>query len=488
MQFYAIVCIVCGVALFTARAEYRFEDPRNFFGVWSGPVQERVTYARVMGYSHILYSNGMYGAKGASGLWFVLESPEYATYPCNIDDSKTYPPEKIAELEEMCAKKDASAPFPHNLATGWFHGTMETRIRGVTNGVSYSRHAVQPNFQKKAVIDKIVARILYRIREIESKNPKFRFGGFCWDVPNPSGDFYGFPKNESSKTPAWKRGRPEQVTLAHWTGRDCVSLGPGEKVDYPTYSEGCLRYRMALRRAVVEINPKTAFIVDPWHIGRNWVKPFFEGGFDGDEFRDARAEFVMSEGGEGFLDSMNFTNGFLKADQIAYACDELPYDYEKDIRNLGLAASRGVWSVWFGCPCPDITSIRDVPPRMKLAHELPRFENLNNTPLDQRRWDADKVVYDSPTAHLDKGVMWVMHPYTKRIYFCFTSPDAVIKLPTGFKAGRFVALTSLFEDYRLSWFRLKDVFQVSSSGELRIRPGSEFVVGEAFAVSQKKGK
>ena len=101
MQFHAIVCIVCGVALFTARAEYRFEDPRNFFGVWSGPGQERVTYARVMGYSHILYSNGMYGAKGASGLWFVLESPEYATYLCNIDDSKTYPPEKIAELEEM---------------------------------------------------------------------------------------------------------------------------------------------------------------------------------------------------------------------------------------------------------------------------------------------------------------------------------------------------------------------------------------------------
>ena len=159
MQFHAIVCIVCGVALFTARAEYRFEDPRNFFGVWSGPVQERVTYARVMGYSHILYSNGMYGVKGASGLWFVLESPEYATYLCNIDDSKTYPPEKIAELEEMCAKKDASAPFPHNLATGWFHGTMETRIRGVTNGVSYSRHAVQPNFQSCTGYGRSKARI-----------------------------------------------------------------------------------------------------------------------------------------------------------------------------------------------------------------------------------------------------------------------------------------------------------------------------------------
>jgi len=488
MRFRPVACIACTAVLLAARAEYRFEDPRNFFGVWSGPVQERVTYARTMGYSHILYSDGMYGAKGASGLWFVLESPEYATYQCNIDDSKTYPPEKIAELEEMCAMKDASAPFPHNLATGWFHGTMETRIRGGTNGVSYSSHAIQPNFQKKAVIDKIVSRVVNRIRQIEKRNPDFKFGGFCWDVPNPSGDFYGFPKDEGASTPAWKRGRPGQVTLAHWTGRDCVSLRPGDTVDYPTYSEGCLRYRMALRRAAALINPKVALIVDPWDIGKNWVKPFFDGGFTDEEFRDARAEFVMSEGAEGFLDQMCFTNGFLKADQIAYACDEMPYDYENDIRNLGLAASRGAWSVWFGCPCPGVTSIRDVPPRMKLAHEVPRMENLNNTPLSKRRWDAENGIYDSPTAHLDKDVVWVVHPYTKRVYFCCTSPSAVIRLPKGFKAGRVTALTSLLEDYRLSWFRLKDVFRVSQSGELRIAQGSEFVVGEAFVVSQRDVK
>jgi hypothetical protein len=84
--------------------------------------------------------------------------------------------------------------------------------------------------------------------------------------------------------------------------------------------------------------------------------------------------------------------------------------------------------------------------------------------------------------------VWVVHPYTKRVYFCFTSPTAVIRLPNGFNAGRVTALSSLFEDYRLSWFRLKDVFPVSQSGELRIAPGSEFVVGEAFVVSHKEGR
>ena len=449
--------------------EYRFEDPRNYLGVWSGTPQERVAYARAMGYSHILYAKGMENVKGAAGLWFILESPEYDAFPRSIDGDKKYAPEQIREFEEMCAMRDASAPFPHNLATGWFWDQHEAGIRGSTNGLAFRSYSLQPNLQKKAVIDKIVSKTCARIRAIETRNPKFRFGGFCWDVSDPTGDFYGFKKG-------WVR--PRQVTLAHWTGKDCVSLRPGETVDYPTYSEGTMRYRIALRRAVAPINPKAVFIVDPWDIGSLWVKRFIDGGFMGEEFREARAELVMSEGPKGFLDPVCFTNGFLRADQIAYSCDNLPYDYAADLRNIGLTASRGAWSVWYGCPCPTATSIRDVPPRMKLAHELPRMENLNNTPLAARFFDAEKGVYDSPTAHIDKDVVWAVHPYTKRLYFCFTSPTASIKLPGGFKVEKIHALTSLFEPYR--WPRLQKVFSVTPQGELKIQPGFEYVVGEGF--------
>ena len=459
----------------TAHGEFRFEDPRNFLGVWIGSTHERVAYARAMGYSHVLYASGMENVKDAAGLWFILESPEYDAYPRTIDENKTYTPAQIREYEEMCAMRDSSAPFPRNIATGWFYDQHESAIRGSTNGLAFRQYSVQANFQKKVVIDKIISKTVAHILAIEKRNPKFRFGGFCWDVPDPTGDFYGMKDG-------W--ARPRQVTLAHWTGKDCVSLRPGETVDYPTYSEGTLRYRMALRRAVAPINPNAVLIVDPWSVGRDWVMRFVNGGFTGEEFRDARADFVMSEGPKGFLDPVCFTNGFLRTDQIAYSCDILPYDYAAEIRNIGLTASHGAWSGWYGCPCPTAKSIRDVPPRMKLAHELPRLENLNNTPLALRRWDETNGTYDSPTAHIDPGVVWAIHPLTKRLYFCFTSPDSAIRLPKDFKPEKINALTSLFEDYR--WPKLEKVFQTTPEGELKIRPGFGYVTGEAFVITPSR--
>ena len=462
--------VLCAAFVQTsAFGEYRFEDPRNYFGVWSGPVDERVAYAKTMGYSHILYAKDMENVKGASGLRFIIETPEYIAYPRSMDEDKEYTPEEKAEIKSMCAMKDASAPFPHNMASGWFADQHEAAIRGTTNGLAFRKYSLQANFQKKEVTDKIVSRICEYVKSIQERNPKFKFGGFCWDVPDPTGDFYGMRDD-------WPR--PKQVTLAHWTGKDSVSTRPGEKLDYTTYSEGFLRYRIALRRAVAGINPKAAFIVDPWNIGRDWVMRFVNGGFDGEEFRDARADLVMSEGPDHFFEPECFTNGFLRADQIAYSCDLLSYDYGKEIANIGLVASRGAWSVWFGNPCPTMRNIRDVPPRMKLAHELPRLENLNNTPLEARRWDAQNAVYDSPTAHIDKDVVWAIHPYTKRLFFCFTSPTAVLKLPDGFKVEKVNALTSLFQLYRRA--KLQKVFSISDGGELRISPGHEYVVGEAF--------
>lgn len=111
----------------------------------------------------------------------------------------------------------------------------------------YSSFSAQLNFQKKSVIDRTVKKIV-RARQglVTGKNPKFKFGGCSWDVPDPTGDFYGI-------SPDWKR--PRQVGLEFWTGKDSVSVREGEKLDYPTYTEGTLRYLCALRRAARALNP-----------------------------------------------------------------------------------------------------------------------------------------------------------------------------------------------------------------------------------------
>ena len=84
----------------------------------------------------------------------------------------------------------------------WFWDIWEADISG--NKMPYSSFSAQLNFQKKSVIDRTVKKIVERARAVTGKNPKFKFGGCSWDVPDPTGDFYGI-------SPDWKR--PQQVGL-----------------------------------------------------------------------------------------------------------------------------------------------------------------------------------------------------------------------------------------------------------------------------------
>ncbi len=88
MNGVSVTCAVLCAAFVQASAfgAYRFDDPRNYYGVWSGPAEERVAYAKAMGYSHILYAKGMESVKGASELRFIIETPEYFAYPRSMDE------------------------------------------------------------------------------------------------------------------------------------------------------------------------------------------------------------------------------------------------------------------------------------------------------------------------------------------------------------------------------------------------------------------
>ena len=154
--------------------KYDRDDYRNFFGIcWRGSPQDNIDYARQMGYTSVFYINGMEKCKNAAGMKFYLESPEYATYTRAVDVSKKYSPEEIRKFPRIC--KDASKPFPENLATGWFMPP---------NGIT-----IIPDFQQKKVIDRTVDKIIERIRKIEKARPGFKFAGAAWDVPQAGGGF-----------------------------------------------------------------------------------------------------------------------------------------------------------------------------------------------------------------------------------------------------------------------------------------------------------
>lgn len=454
---------------------YRQDDYRNYYGSWSElSPHDGLLYARNMGYRYVLYRDGMEKDCLSDGMYFVFETPEYDTYDRTLDTRKRYSAEQIALWQDICAKKDGSKPFPENMATGWFWDQHASMMAG-DKRMGFKSFSLQLNFQKKSVIDRTVAKIIARAEAIMKVNPRFKFGGCSWDVPDLSGDFYGFPSEDAL--------RPVQCTLSHWTGRDSSSPAPGETFDYETYREGTIRYRMALRAAGRKLNPELKFYGDPYMIYTVWIRPLEKYGFDRPEFRDGWCDLLMQEsrGTDLVTDARTFASGLTDPAHVALSCDESGYRYENEISDVGNTAAAGSWAAWFGCPCPLIGTIRDVPARLKLTRALPTWENLNNTRISSRRFIGG--VYSSPTAHLDAKCVWATHPVRKEIFFCMTAADGEVVLPEGYKVGKITALTSVMGEY--PWPRLENNFAIDN-GRIRIKAGSEYVVGEAFAIKRAK--
>lgn len=314
--------------------KYDINDYRNFFGIcWRGSPQDNIDYARQMGYSSVFYMNGMEKCRNAAGMKFYLESPEYATYTRSVDISKKYTPEEIRKFETFAALKDASKPFPENLATGWFMPP---------NGIT-----IIPDFQQKKVIDRTVDKIIERIRKIEKARPGFKFAGAAWDVPQAEGDFW-----------TGKKGNPmsngRQVPISHWTGSGSASKHPDVTHDYPTHELGHYEfYRKLFERCRAEINPDSKFIVEPYRVYDGWVKDIEKLAAEKgpEEAKKYMADFICEEGSSTKFveDERNFKGGLYKKDQVSSSTPNF-FD-EASLRKIsGVAAANGAWTHWFGRP------------------------------------------------------------------------------------------------------------------------------------------
>ena len=125
------------------------------------------------------------------------------TYSRTIDTKKKYSKKQIEEWESICAMKDASKPFPENMASGWFWDWWTADITG-DNNQHYSSFSLQLNFQKKSVIDRTVRRIFERAKNIMAKTrvqarrllmgrtrPN---GGFLWKISAMEASAPGKPR------------------------------------------------------------------------------------------------------------------------------------------------------------------------------------------------------------------------------------------------------------------------------------------------------
>jgi len=386
--------------------EGELPEYRNFFGIcWHGNVNDNLAYAKQMGYGYVIYRYGMEKDPLSDNIYFYLESPEYNTYSRVVDTLKTYTATNINFYESYCALKN-NGNFPGDLATGWF-----------TSSHSFS---VELDYQQNKVIVWAVDNILANVKAITSVNPKFHFGGFAWDVPDLSGDFWPAPQGNGSY----------QIGLSYWLGKDSSALKGSSVHDYLTYSDGKAEFYKTLFKATLEKYPNAKFINQPYTIYDSWIKKVK----NRSDAKEIVSDMVIQENAstDFFDDSRIFDTGLIDREHLGSTL--INFDEQSNRLAAAKVALNKSWFNFFGNfgKSDDATiyqNVQDVPQRLLLISVLPNWENMNNTPITDRKWNG--TTYQSPNAYASDSVISVLQPKTNKLFFVFLKVDGVITLPAG---------------------------------------------------------
>lgn len=380
------------------------QEFKYFYGIsWRGKVHENLLYARNMGYKYVFYQKGMEEDTLSNGLFFYLESPEYSIYKRVVNTQKKYSEAEIKFYEKYGTVVNENLKFPANLATGWFF-----------NDTSFS---VELDYRKEEVITWTVKKIFESVQKIEHKNPRFKFAGFAWDVPQLTGDFW------SSSSSKGNKGH-RQVSLGYWNTSDEKSSSIEEK----KYVKGRIQYYQTLFSEMRLSYPGAKIIMEPNRIYEDWIKL----SENTDVPTSIMPDLLCQESSDWkfISDERILRKGLIKKEQLASTTPNVFGEYENRII-AGQLAVNGGWFSWFGRfggtgDMPNYTSIADVPDRLKLIRVLVNWENLNNTPLSKRSFKNEE--YKSTTAGFSKDILWGINPQSKDIFFVFLSTKGVLPL------------------------------------------------------------
>jgi hypothetical protein len=398
-------------------------DYRNFYGItWVGNNDDNLAYAKQMGYDYIFYHPGMADHANADSLKFYLETPQYNCYEREIDRRRR-PPFTAKEkdcLSHLVALKDASQPFPENLARGWFSAP--------------TFFSVEPDLQQQKVIDFLVDSILNLSAALERRERGFEFGGYAWDVPQLTGDFWDTIQSDGGN----------QVTLAYWTGHDGSDKHPDVTHEYKTYSDGHAAFYKTLWKKTRERFPDARFIVEPWEPYDDWLA-HMENRPDANELIPDL--IVQEKDGTDFATDKNVQKSRLTDDSKLGCTSPNLFSEDGNRKVAGTAASRGSTFGWFGRfggtgDMPDYTSIRQVPARLKLVRMIPNWENMHRIPLEQRTWDGH--TYSSPTSRISENVIYSVQPRTNKLFVVFPSAPASVEIPERYATASVYQTDDLF--------------------------------------------
>ncbi len=357
----------------------------------------------------------------SADLHFLLHKPEDVIYselglPRIIKIGETYTPLQQELFSKHFALKSIDAPFPDNIATGWFnfdrHGAP----------VSF---AVVPDFQQMKVQELILNRIVERVKALERPDKGFLCGGMAWDEGELEGDFC-----------TQKDGRNSQASLAVWNGEESSALYPGNTHEFATHSDARAAFFIELKKRMQSLFPQRnlVYMLEPYAIYKNWIEPIE---MRPDRFDLMKDTLLYSEGEGAQLtafadDPKIFASGLATRDRVG-STEPNEHGFEKIKEIVGKAGIHGSWFGWFGrfdkSGQGQTNNIQDIPRWHQLARAIPGWDNLCGVPLDRRSWDGDS--YSSANSGMSDSVIYSRQPKTRKIFAVFLDGAGFVPLKPG---------------------------------------------------------
>lgn len=429
-----------------------------FMIAWNGKSADNLKYARQMGYKRLAYRKGMENVPEAADMYFILESPESnAIKKLGAENQVVIKKDYSKEVQEMYKNffslRNANAPFPLCMATGW-----PVPARGPEATVSF---APMPDYQQQRVHTYFIDTIFDVAKKIERPEKNFLFGGVAWDVPDLCGDFWELNNRLDKKDKNFaNKAMPLNVKSAEEKEKDkatttclvndCGDVYPGTTHEYSTYKDGKAAYLIAIKKRAgndFKGRPMT-FMIEPWLIYDQWVKQI-ENRKDCRELmenlivvQECHAWSGKREMTTRFADDpMNFKSGIVTRDWVGSTQpNDHGFDIVKEI--AGKAGANGSWFGWFGrfdetgygtpeAEAKKIKNVYQIPRWEQLTREVASWDNLNGVPLDQRNWNGKEYV--SANSKISDDVIYSRQPKTRKLFAVFMNSSGSIPLKPGEK-------------------------------------------------------
>jgi hypothetical protein len=400
------------VVLIVLASAVSASDFRNLYGImWVGTACDNLRYAQSMNYDYVGYQVGMERCSNdlKRDLKFYLEKPEFflndEKYAWSIDTTKVYTQEQINRFNNWFVWKGNSDPtwsFPDNLATGWWFSNTVFRAN--------------PDFQQQIIIDSTVDYTLKKINNLENESIGWVFGGYAWDVPDLTGDWWSYRQTAGGVT----------IDLSYWNdGIESGKLHDGISHEYYTYSEATATLYKKLFTETKKTHPDMKIYYQPYNV-YSFIKTM-QNRSDKLELMPANEVFLCQESADSPTDDVRFLTDQRIYDSglitKGYVCNDNPdnHDIDRSLILAGATAQNGAWMGFFGRfggtnEAIAYQTIRDVPARLKLIRILPNWENLNHVSHEDRVWNKDLMFYQSPKSYADIGVITTTNPVNQRIY------------------------------------------------------------------------